>query len=189
MKVEASCLCVALLRGINVGKAKRVPMADLRGLVEELGYTDVRTLLNSGNVIFRATRPKVAKIAGAIEAAFESRFGFHVSVVVVTGEELKAIVAANALHKIANDPARYLVAFIADAGTLSKAKPLLKQSWSPEALAVGNDAAYLWCAGGVNDSKLMAAFSRATGEAATTRNWATVLKLLEAATGKGQNAV
>lgn len=107
---------------------------------------------------------------------------------VVTEDQLTAIVAADPLHRIAGDPARYLVAFVANAGTLIKAKALLKQSWSPEALALGSGAAYLWCAKGINESGLMAAFSRATGEAATTRNWATVLKLLEAVTGKGENA-
>jgi uncharacterized protein (DUF1697 family) len=87
-------VCVALLRGINVGKAKRIAMADLRALIEGLGYTDVRTLLNSGNVVFSASRGATAAIAAAIEKAIVARFGFSAAVVVVTAKELEAIVAA-----------------------------------------------------------------------------------------------
>ena len=80
--------CIAFLRGINVGCAKRIAMADLRSLVEELGYAKVRTLLNSGNVIFEVTRPNANKIASAIEAAIQGAFGFSASVVVVTATDL-----------------------------------------------------------------------------------------------------
>jgi uncharacterized protein (DUF1697 family) len=169
--------CVALLRGINVGKAKRIAMADLRALIERLGYTDVRTLLNSGNVVFDAPGGRPAAIAAAIEKAIVARFGFSAAVVVVTAKELEAIVAADPLSKIAADPARYLVAFVSDGNKLANTKPLSAQNWAPEALALGQRAAYLWCANGINESKLALAFYRATREAATMRNWATVLKL------------
>ncbi len=169
--------CIALLRGINVGRAKRIAMAELRESLEELGFSDVRTLLNSGNAVFQAVRPNVANVAAAIEAAIETKFGFAVPVVVLTAQELNAIVAENALHQAAGAPSKFLVAFVANGSTLAKAKPLLAQSWAPDAIAVGSKAAYLWCANGVIESKLVQAFSRVTGEAATTRNWATVLKL------------
>ena len=172
---------VALLRGINVGRAKRIAMADLRALIEGLGYTDVRTLLNSGNVVFSAPRGTNAAIAAAIEKAIVARAGFSAAVVVVTANELQAIVAADPLSKVAVNPSRYLVAFVSDAKKLADAKPLSAQTWAPEALALGNGAAYLWCANGINESKLVLAFYRATRDAATMRNWATVLKLLAAA--------
>jgi uncharacterized protein (DUF1697 family) len=171
----------ALLRGINVGKAKRIAMADLRASMEGLGYTDVRTLLNSGNVVFSAPRKDTAAIAAAIEKAIVTRFGFSAAVVVVTVDALESIVAADPLSKVAANPSKYLVAFVVDSATLAGARPLTAQAWAPEALALGNDAAYLWCAGGINDSKLALAFNRATRDAATMRNWATVLKLLAAA--------
>ena len=170
--------CVALLRGINVGKAKRVAMADLRELIEGLGYSGVRTLLNSGNVVFDAPRADTARIAAAIGKAIGKRFSFDVAVVVVTAKELEAIVAADPLSKDAVNPSRYLVAFVPDGRTLADAKTLSAQSWSPEALALGKGAAYLWCADGINESKLVMAFYRATRDSATMRNWATVLKLL-----------
>ena len=179
--------CVALLRGINVGRAKRVPMAGLRGLLEKLGYTDVRTVLNSGNAVFQAPRPGVGRMAREIEAALESRFGFPVPVIVLTARELDDIVAGNTLRRAGRDPSRLLVAFVAGRAALAEARTLLVKSWTPDALAVGDRAAYLWCAGGIIESKLMQAFTRATGEAATTRNWATVLKL-QAAAGTGEDA-
>jgi len=169
--------CVALLRGINVGRAKRLPMADLRGILEALGFKDVRTLLNSGNAVFESPRPNRGKISHSIGAAICAHCGFEVPVIVVTAQDLDDIVAENPLAQIPAEPSKGLVAFLADDAARSRARALLKQDWSPEALAVGSQAAYLWCPGGIIDSKLVKAFARATGERATSRNWATVLKL------------
>jgi len=179
--------CIALVRGINVGRANRVAMADLRAVIEGLGHTDVRTLLNSGNVVFQARRPSVDKHARAIEAAFASAFGFSVSVVVLTATDLASIVQANPLRVIAKNPTRYFVGFVSNPAALAKVKPLLDKSWGLDVLAIGAKAAYLWCAEGLTDSKLMPAFARAIGAEATTRNWATVLKL-HAAAGSNNNA-
>ena len=87
---------VALLQGINVGKTKRVAMSDLKALVEKLGYTDVRTHLNSGNVVFTSPEKRANdEIADAIEAAIRSTLGLDVPVVVRAGEEMRAIVDGN----------------------------------------------------------------------------------------------
>src|SRR5438094_2976281 len=83
--------CIALLRGINVGRAKRLPMEDLRALVEGLGHTNVRTLLNSGNVVFDAHRVNVSKIAKSIEVAIADKFGFPAAVVALTAEDFAAV--------------------------------------------------------------------------------------------------
>ena len=179
--------CIAFLRGINVGRAKRIAMADLRSLVAELGYAKVRTLLNSGNVIFEVTRPNANKIASAIEAAIQGAFGFSASVVVVTATDLNTIIQANPLLGVATEPSKHLVAFVSQPAVLAKAKPLLTTSWEPDAMALGAKAAYLWCANGIIESKLLQAFARLTGDAATTRNWATVLKL-QAVAGGSKNA-
>jgi uncharacterized protein (DUF1697 family) len=169
--------CAALLRGINVGRAKRIAMADLRTLVEGLGHSEVRTLLNSGNAVFKTKGSDTGKIAQALSKAIEKRFGLGVAVVVVTAPELAAIIGENPLAKVAKDPSRYLVAFVSGRADLERAKPLLDQSWAPEVMALGKHAAYLWCADGINPSKLWHAFTRATNERATARNWTTVLKL------------
>ncbi len=169
--------CVALLRGINVGRAKRIAMSDLRALVEGLGYGGVRTLLNSGNVIFEAQRPNAPRIAASIAAAVHAAVGFSAQVVVVTQADLDAIVAANPLLQHADDASRLLVAFAASRAALAPADALLAQPWQPDAIAVRDRAAYLWCEQGLIESRLMQAFSRAMGDGVTTRNWATVLKL------------
>ncbi len=171
---------IALLRGINVGRAKRIAMADLRGLFEDLGFTNVRTLLNSGNVVFQATRRSNSQVVSTLEAAISSQFGFAVPVVILSGNALNSIVAENPLPNADSDPVKLLVAFVNSTSALSSAKVLLKEQWAPEALAVGTKAAYLWCANGIIQSSVAKAFSRATGEAATMRNWATVLKLQRA---------
>ncbi len=179
--------CIALLRGVNVGRAKRLAMADLRELVEGLGHTNVRSLLNSGNVVFDAHRVNVGKIAQSLELAIANRFGFAAPAVVLTAANLAAVIAENPLQAAATDPSKYLVAFVSSGADLAKAKPLLAKSWTPEALAIGKQAAYVWCANGIIESRLLQAFGRATGGLATTRNWATLLKL-QAAAGPSRNA-
>src|ERR1700744_5189006 len=89
--------CVALIRGINVGRGNRVAMADLRAMMEDLGHTNVRTLLNSGNILFRSRRPNVDKIAVSIATAINATCGFSAAVTVVTAQELDLIIDENPL--------------------------------------------------------------------------------------------
>ena len=168
---------IALLRGINVGKAKRVPMADLRELFEALGYTKVSTLLNSGNVIFTGRRETPAQAEKRIETAIEERFGFPSRTTVLTGEELDAIVAGNSLGDVATDPSRLLIAVLKTPADRARIEHLLGQDWSPGRLALGARSAYLWCPEGMIDSALAIAAARVLGESVTTRNWSTVMKL------------
>ena len=177
---------VALLRGINVGNAKRVAMADLRALVEKLGYGDVRTLLNSGNIVFTGPGASAEDAAARIEAALSRRLGVLARVTVLTAAELAAAVSENPLGDVATDPSRLLVAVLANPADRSRLKPLAKQDWAPEALAIGTRVAYLWCPGGVIASRVAKAVGRVLGDAATTRNWATVTKLLALSTDKGR---
>lgn len=169
---------VALLRGINVGKAKRVAMADLRALVEELGYGNVRTLLNSGNVVFTAPRVSPGSAAKRIEEALVARTGVTSRVTVLTAAELAAIVADNPLRSVASDPTRLLVVVLRDPGDAPRLAPLAAQDWSPEVLALGERVAYLWCPDGLLASRLPEAVGKLLGDAITMRNWATTTKLL-----------
>jgi uncharacterized protein (DUF1697 family) len=173
--------CIALIRGINVGRNKRIAMADLRDMMVGLGHTNVRTLLNSGNVLFQNKRPNVLKIAASIETAINAAFGVSAAVTVITARELDLIVNENPLRKLADNHARYLVAFVALPRHLEVLRAMLKESWKPDALAITGRAAYLWCATGILESKLLLAFSRKAGATVTTRNWTTVLKLQAAA--------
>lgn len=168
---------VALLRGINVGRAKRVAMADLRALVERLGYGGVKTLLNSGNILF-STRAKDARDhGGRIEKAMTKELGVSSRVTVLTAAEVAAIVQGNALLAVADNPSRLLVTVFRDAVDLAKLKALAKQDWAPDALALGRRAAYLWCPRGILASRLAETMGRSLGDGVTTRNWATMTKL------------
>jgi uncharacterized protein (DUF1697 family) len=168
---------VALLRGINVGRAKRVAMADLRALVENLGYGDVRTLLNSGNVVFTTPRAAAGDAAARIEKAIATKLGVSARVTVISAADLAAAISENPLLEVADDHSRLLVAVLSNGADLAKLEPLMKQDWAADVLAIGSQVAYLWCAEGILASKLLVAVSRALGDAVTTRNWATVLKL------------
>src|SRR5262249_50818765 len=106
---------VALLRGINVGRAKRVAMADLRDLVEDLGYGEVRTLPNSATVVSPARRAAPATTAARIEKALATGLGVTARVTVLDADDLSAAVAENPLGEVAADPSRLLVAFFRDA--------------------------------------------------------------------------
>jgi uncharacterized protein (DUF1697 family) len=168
---------VALLRGINVGKAKRVAMSDLRALIEDLGYRDVRTLLNSGNVVFTAPAGVRGRPGPRIEKALAERLGVSARVTVLTAAEVRTAVADNPLGKVATDPSRFLVAVLRDPADRPRFDPLAQQDWGDDVLALGPRVAYLWCAGGILESRLGAAVGRALGDGVTTRNWATMVKL------------
>ena len=179
-----SAKLVALLRGINVGRAKRVSMAELRAVVAELGYTNVRTLLNSGNVVFgapvrakAATSRAAAAAAARIEEAVAARIGLSSRVTVLTAAELDAAIAANPLLDVADDPSRLLVAVLSDPKDRPKLEPLLKQEWDPEVLALGPRVAYVWVPDGVRDARVLKAVEKALAGGVTSRNWSTMLKL------------
>jgi uncharacterized protein (DUF1697 family) len=168
---------IALLRGINVGRAKRVAMADLRKLVADLGYTEVSSVLNSGNLVFSAARSIPAAVATAIEEALVLKLGVAARVTVLTEDELVEIVAENPLLAVAADHSRLLVFILADAVLRAAVEPLGEQDWRPGALAVGRRAVYVWCPDGVLESPAAAALGKQLGDATTSRNWATICKL------------
>ena len=173
---------VALLRGINVGKAKRVAMADLRAVLEELGYADVRTLLNSGNAVFSFPTPATARRgdpAVRIETALVARLAISSRVTVLAAAELAAIVARNPLRAAAAaEPSRVLIAVPRDPADLALLKSAARQDWSPETLALGPRAAYLHSPAGIVAGRLAMVVDRALGDRVTARNAATMGKLL-----------
>lgn len=169
---------VAFLRGVNVGKGKRVPMAELRALLADLGCTDVATLRNSGNAVLRAERATPGKLAAAITAAIAARLDVEVPVVVKSFATLAAVVADNPLRVDAAEASRLLVAFAPDAKALAGLAPLRELIVAPEQFAIGTAAAYLYCAAGILESKAGEALLGKLGRAVTTRNWATVQLVL-----------
>ncbi len=168
---------IALLRGVNIGKAKRVPMAGLRDLLTKLGYSDVVTLLNSGNAVFRASKGTAEKHAAAIATAIASTMQVDVPVIVKSTKELSIIIAENTLAEAAPNHSRLLVAFVQDPKSLLALAAITPLVTPSERFHIGSSAAYLGFAEGVLDSKAGEALLGKIGKAATTRNWATVLKL------------
>lgn len=170
---------IALFRGINVGKAKRIAMADLKFLFENLGFADVRTLLNSGNVVFEGGKSAAATNAKRIAAALRERIGVDANTLVLTAKELEAAVADNPFTARIDDPSRFLVGFLM---TGADPKPLdaLRREFPNEDFAVGAHACYLWCPNGISESRLAETLiGPKHRDRITTRNWATTLKLLE----------
>ncbi|HQR44964.1 MAG TPA: DUF1697 domain-containing protein [Thermoanaerobaculia bacterium] len=174
---------VAFLRGVNVGKAKRVPMADFRALLSSMGFADVVTHLNSGNAVFRAAKGPSAAHAAAIAGALLQRMAFDVPVIVKAAAELAAIVAENPIEAEAAEHPRLLVALTQERKALAGLKAIRPLVAPPERFAVGRNAAYLFCPPGIHQSRAWAALLGKAGGAATTRNWATVLKLHSLASG------
>ena len=167
----------ALIRGINVGTAKRVSMADLRKLAEDLGYRSVRTLLNSGNLVFTAHGTRPLEAAARIEEGLSKRIGVSARVTVLTAAELAEAVRDNPLAEIADKPSRLLLYFLLDGADRRRLLPLAKEEWAPEVLAIGKRVAYLWCPPGILASRLQVAIGKTLGDSVTSRNWATVIKL------------
>ena len=169
---------VVLLRGVNVGGARRLPMARLRELLTGLGYTRVATLLNSGNAVYSATSGTPRTHAQRISTALREDVGVEVEVIVKSAETLGAIVTGNPIPTADLEHSRFLVLFTQEAGDLAALAPIAGAIEPPERFAIGEDAAYLYCANGILESKAGKAMLGKRGATVTTRNLATTLKLL-----------
>jgi uncharacterized protein (DUF1697 family) len=169
---------VAFLRGINLGARNRIGMADLRAAVEELGYGDVQTHLQSGNVVFTADeKPDVT--ARRIQAALAERAGLDVHVLVRTSRELASVVERDPLREHVTDPRRYLVAFLSARPDRARLRELDPEAYAPERFHAAGREVYVWVPNGVHRARLThALLERKLGVVATARNWNTVEKLL-----------
>ncbi|WP_017593684.1 DUF1697 domain-containing protein [Nocardiopsis potens] len=178
---------IALLRGVNVGGRRKVPMAELREVVAGLGHTGVATLLQSGNVAFterhRTRRPGSGgeeELRTELEAALAERFGFAVDTVLRDAAGMRAAVQANPLP--VGDPSRFLVLFLRGEPDAAALAAVDAAAYAPEAMAAGAREVYFDLPDGLGRAKLPDAAARALGGAvATGRNWRTVLRLLEMA--------
>jgi uncharacterized protein (DUF1697 family) len=168
---------IALLRGVNLGKFKRVPMAQFREMLAGLGYTDVVTLLNSGNAVFRATAGKPERIAQAIAKELLRRLKVEAPVIVKTARELAAIVEEVPITVDESQRSQFLVAFAQDRRMLTGLSAIEPLVASGETFLVGKHAAYLHCAAGILESRAGKALLGKAGKFVTTRNLATTLKL------------
>jgi uncharacterized protein (DUF1697 family) len=170
---------VGLLRGINVGGNKKVAMADLRELIAGLGFSDVKTLLQSGNVVFRGPARAPAKLEAQLEAAFETRLGMKVDFHVRTADEWKAIVKANRFTAEAlKDPGHLLVTCFKEPLDPANVKAMQAAITGREKLHADGRQLYMIFPDGVGNSKAALAADRKLAARGTSRNWNTVQKLL-----------
>jgi uncharacterized protein (DUF1697 family) len=172
---------VALLRGINLGARNKVSMAGLRELFADLGAEDVKTYVQSGNVVFRSPGAR-SDLTKAIENEIHSRLGLDLTVVVRTNRDLARLVSANPFAKHEPDETKLHVTFLAEPPERGRVAALEKNRFVPDEFRVTRSAVYLHCPQGYGRSKLSNAFfEKQLGVAATTRNWRTVTALAELA--------
>jgi len=173
---------VALLRAVNVGK-RQVPMARLRSLCEELGHTEVETLLQSGNVVFTAPKAKVADLEADLASALKHEFGFAVPVLVRTGAQLDRVIDANPFAEQAKADGKSVhVAFASGPVKASLLADVDTERLAPDEFAVGKDEVYLHYPNGSGRSKMvLQVFEKPLGLDLTGRNWNTVVKLRDLA--------
>ncbi|MFI7320018.1 DUF1697 domain-containing protein [Streptomyces venezuelae] len=172
----------ALLRGINVSGHKRVPMAELRTLLEGLGHGGVRTHLQSGNAVFTAEHGDEESLAASLRAAIEEHFGFTVDVLVRDHAYLKAVVDACPFPAADLEPKQLHVTYFSGPVDPSRFASVDQPSYLPEEFRLGDRALYLYAPDGLGRSKLGEVLSRprlTKGLIATSRNWNTVTRLEE----------
>ncbi|MGZ4538895.1 MAG: DUF1697 domain-containing protein [Blastococcus sp.] len=170
---------VALLRGINVGRARQVDMPRLREVLTDRGHGAVRTHLRSGNVVLESPL-REPELARELTAAIAAEFGMDVPVILRTAAELAAVLATDPFGTIATDPSRYSVTFLpqAPAADLVAALP---PADGGEYRVTGREL-YLWLPGGLSNSPMGSwKWDRLLGVPGTNRNWNTVTRLAELA--------
>lgn len=172
---------IVLLRGVNLASRNRVAMPKLREALARAGFQDVRTYVQSGNVVL-SSRASPKTVARKVERAIADSFGLEIDVVVRTRDELAEVVKRNPLAKVAKDPKRYQVSFLAAELDLDVVKKMAASAVASERFVHVGRELYAWHPEGVARSKLWAQLAGPKlGVTATARNWTTVTKLLELA--------
>jgi uncharacterized protein (DUF1697 family) len=172
---------VALLRAINVGGHNPAPMADLRDLLTQLGFNNVRSLLQSGNLVFGGDRRTTAQLERLLETEAAKRLDLQTDFIVRTVDEWTAIVARNPFPKEAErDPRRLIVMFLKEAPQPSDVKALQAAIRGPEVIREKGKELFIVYPNGMGRSRLTnALIEKKLGTRSTGRNWNTVLKLDE----------
>jgi uncharacterized protein (DUF1697 family) len=170
---------VSLFRGINVGGHHKIRMDELKGVHEALGFKDVISYIQSGNIVFTSDDADVARLRGQIEDGFEKTFGFHVEVIVRTSAELREVIEKNPFQ---NQPDResklVVVLFLAAHPGATAQEDLLKTYAGPEELFITGQEMYIYYPDGIGRSKLsLSLIEKKLNTVGTARNWNTILQL------------
>jgi uncharacterized protein (DUF1697 family) len=176
---------LALLRGINVGGHKQISMADLRDLLTQLGLADVRSVLQSGNLVFGATGRTSAQLERLLETEAEKRLALKTDFFVRTAKEWQGVVAHNPFRKeAARDPGHLVVMFLKDASRATGVEALQQAIKGREVVAARSKRLYIVYPDGIGRSRLTnAVIDKQLGTRGTGRNWNTVRKLAALAAG------
>jgi uncharacterized protein (DUF1697 family) len=164
---------VALLRGINVGGHRRVPMADLREIAESIGLENPRTYVASGNLVFDAKRSAQGR-AAALEKAIEQRFGFPVDVIVRTDAEWQTYLKSNPFRAVAEKEPRWVWMFLSKRTPREGAEAELRRAAPALKVQQVGDAIWIDWEEGLSMRILSIKWDRIIGSPCTSRNWRTV---------------
>ena len=169
---------IAFLRGINVGGHNKIPMQALRDLCESIGFTSVKTLLQTGNIHFSSNKP-VERIEADLEAAIEARFGFSVPVTIRKQQDFESILDRSPFAtEVSTDPSR-LVLYMCKKAIREDAQAELQDlAQAEEQVYAFSDALWIYFPNGIGRSKLTpTTIDKAVGSPATGRNWKTLTKI------------
>jgi uncharacterized protein (DUF1697 family) len=170
---------IALLRAVNLGSHKKLPMPELRKLLTGIGYTDVETYLQSGNAVFTADEARSGKVAAEIEDRLTAELGLTTEVILRTADELRGVIDRNPME--VGDPARYTVWFLLRPAPPNWLDGLDLDGFAPEEMRAGELEVYLNLPNGIGRAKLPVALGRRLKVPATMRNWKTVTNLMSLA--------
>ncbi len=171
---------VALLRGINVGGKNRVPMRELEEVFVEAGCRDVRTYIQSGNVLFSVDPPLAQSISARLAAAIAERFGYEIPVLLRTGEQLRDVIRDNPFLEAGAPENALHILFLAGLPEPDRVAALDPDRSRPDAFVVRGQEVYLWLPNGVARTRLTTDhFDSKLATTSTGRNWRTVVKLFE----------
>jgi uncharacterized protein (DUF1697 family) len=172
---------IALFRGVNVGGKQMLPMKDLRAMLEADGCTDVKTYIQSGNVVFRCPVGEASRVAARLRAAVAKGRGYEPNVLVLTLKELEKAVAGNPFPDADTNPKSLHLFFLAERPTKPDTKAMDAIKAKTESYALEDRVLYLHAPAGFGISKLAQRAERLLGVDATARNWLTVTTMLELA--------
>ncbi len=172
---------VAILRGINVSGRKNIKMEELRTVMEDAGFGDVTTYIQSGNILFRALADDMQKLAAKVENVITEHFGEAIPVVIRSAGQLRRIFTENPfLSRPLIDEKKLHVTFLSAEPDTALAEKLSTRQYLPDEFVPAGKEIYLYCPGGYGRTKLNNTFFETKLKVtATTRNWKTVAKLLE----------
>lgn len=165
-------------RGINVGRGNRVRMADLRSKLADEGFSDVATVLQSGNVILSTGSDRPGEVGDAMERLLSHHFDIDVPCMVRTADQVREALERNPLREVVTNPSRYLVNFFTEEPDPELVGSLLERDHAPEAVAIEGTEAYVWSPEGLAAMTLSYAYlEKRLGVVATARNWNTMEKI------------